>query len=214
MTFIKNKYKRPLLCFLLISVIFFSFGQGDTEKVRLQLALGMNNPIDNGENDGYYAKDINLPTINFGVRYMFKPNQLGAKLDVGFNRAKNGEESLEFKLNYTRLNVQLVYDLTKVLNFLPQEMSIQVHAGPGMSFTKPLLNDSENTYTYLNGLIGLDVYYKLSRKLSIFVDFAYTKSLSSKDEYDTVMDGYSFNGDLAYATVGLSVALSGCRYCD
>ena len=214
MTFIKNKYKRPLLCLLLFCVSSLSFGQGDTEKVRLQLALGINNPIDNGKNDGYYAKDINLPTINFGIRYMFKPNKLGAKLDVGYNRAKSDLGSLEFKLNYTRVNAQIVYDFNSLLNFLPQEMSIQVHVGPGISFTKPLLNDSENTYTYLNGLIGLDVYYSLSRKLSIFVDVAYAKSLTSKDKYDVVTDGYSFNGDLVYATVGLSEALSGCRYCD
>jgi len=214
MTFIKNKYKRPLLCLFLFSVMSFSFAQGDTEKVRLQLALGINNPIDNGENDGYYAKDINLPTINFGIRYMFKPNKLGAKLDVGYNRSKNDVGSLEFKLNYTRVNAQIVYDFYDLLNFLPQEMTIQAHAGPGISFTKPLLNDSENTYTYLNGLIGLDVYYSLSRKLSLFVDLAYAKSFTSKNKYDVVADGFSFNGDLVYATVGISVALSGCRYCD
>jgi len=214
MTFIKNKYKRPLLCLLFFSVMSLSFGQRDTEKVRLQLAFGVNNPIDNGENDGYYAKDINLPTINFGIRYMFKPNKLGAKLDVGYNRSKNDVGSLEFKLNYTRVNTQLVYNFNSLLNFLPQEMTIQAHAGPGISFTKPLLNDSENTYTFLNGLIGLDVYYSLSQKLSLFVDVAYAKSFTSKDKYDVVVDGYSFNGDLVYATVGLSVALSGCRYCD
>ena len=145
MTFIKNKYKRPLLCLFLFSAMSFSFAQGDTEKIRLQLALGINNPIDNVENDGYYAKDINLPTINFGIRYMFKPNKLGAKLDVGYNRSKNDVGSLEFKLNYTRVNAQIVYDFYDLLNFLPQEMTIQAHAGPGISFTKPLLNDSENT---------------------------------------------------------------------
>ncbi|WP_347924005.1 outer membrane beta-barrel protein [Pontimicrobium sp. SW4] len=214
MSFIKNKYKRPLLCLLLFCVTSLSFAQGDTEKIRLQLALGVNNPIDNGENDGYYAKDINLPTINFGIRYMFKPNKLGAKLDVGYNRSKSDVGSLDFKLNYTRVNAQIVYDFYDLLNFLPQEMTIQAHAGPGISFTKPLLNDSENTYTYLNGLVGLDVYFSLSRKLSVFVDVAYAKSLSSKNKYDVALDGYSFNGDLVYTTVGLSVALSGCRYCD
>lgn len=214
MTFIKNKYKRPLLCLLLFGIISLGFAQGDSEKIRLQLAVGVNNPIDNGENDGYYAKDLNLPTVNFGVRYMFKPNTFGAKLDVGFNRAKSDEGSLEFKLNYTRVNAQFVYDFKNLLSFLPQEMTIQAHAGPGVSFTKPLLNDSENSYTYLNGLVGLDVYYSLSRKLSLFVDVAYAKSFTNKNKYDIVTDGFSFNGDLVYATVGLSVALSGCRYCD
>jgi len=191
----------------------FVYGQRDTDKFRLQLAIGVNNPIDNGENDGYYSKSLNLPTINLGLQYMFKPN-LGAKLDFGFNRAVNADGSLEFKLNYTRVNAQIVYDFTNVLNFLPEPMSIQAHAGPGMSFTKPLANDSENTYTYLNGLIGLELYYKISRTLAVFGDVGYAKALSNKDKYDTEIDGFSFNGDLVYATVGLSVALSGCRYCN
>jgi len=212
MTCIIKKYKRYLLCFALLNMVFFSFAQRDTEKFRMQLAIGVNNPIDNGENDGYYSKSLNLQTVNLGVQYMFSP-QLGGKLDFGFNRATNADGSLEFKLNYTRVNAQIVYDFTRALNFLPEPMSIKAHAGPGMSFTKPLANDSENTYTYLNGLIGLELHYNVGRTLTVFGDVGYAKSLTSKDKYDTAVDGFSFNGDLVYATVGLSVALSGCRTC-
>ena len=191
----------------------FSYGQRDTDRFRLQLGVGVNNPIDNGENDGYYTKSLNVPTVNFGLQYMFKPN-LGAKLDFGFNRAKSADGSAEFKLNYSRINAQIVYDFTQLLNFLPEPIVIQAHAGPGMSFTKPLINDSENKYTYLNGLIGLEIHYKVSRTLSVFGDVGYAKSLSGKNKYDPTIDGYSFNGDLIYATIGLSVAISGCRYCN
>lgn len=213
MTLINNKYKRLLLSFVFSSIMFFSFAQRDTEKFRLQFAVGVNNPVDNGENDGYFSKSINVPTVNLGFTYMFKPN-LGAKLDFGFNRSKSADESLEFKLNYTRVNAQIVYDFTDAIGFLPEPMSINAHAGPGISFTKPLANHSENKYTYMNVLIGMEVHYKISRKLSVFGDIGYVKGLSSKDKYDVDIDGYSFNGDLVYATVGLSVALSGCRYCN
>lgn len=208
-----DKYKRLLFCLVFLSFTLFSFGQRDTDKFRLQFALGVNNPIDDGENDGYYTKSLNVPTVNLGLQYMFKPN-LGAMLDFGFNRAKSAEGSAEFKLNYSRINAQIVYDFANVLGFLPEPMAIQAHAGPGLSFTKPLINDSENKYTYLNGLIGLEMHYKVSTRLSVFGDVGYAKSLSGKDKYDPVVDGYSFNGDLLYASVGLSVAISGCRYCD
>jgi len=208
-----NKYHKYLICFAFISVMTFSYGQRDTERFRMQFALGVNNPIDNGENDGYYSKALNVPTVNLGFQYMFKPN-LGAVLDFGFNRSKSADGSQEFKLNYSRVNVQVAYDFTDVLNFLPELMSIQVHAGPGISFTKPLGNDSENKYTFLNLLAGLELRYKVSRTLAVLGDFGYAKSLSGKDKYDIEADGFSFNGDLVYATFGLSVAISGCRYCN
>lgn len=213
MTFIIYKYKRLLLFLVCLNIMCFSFAQRDTDIFRFQFAIGVNNPIDTGENDGYYAKTLNLPTVNLGVQYMFTP-QLGGKLDFGFNRAKSADGSEEFKLNYSRLNAQIVYDFSNLIGFLPESMSILAHVGPGLSFTKPLGNDSENKYTYLNGLIGMEIHYKLSRKLSIFGDVGYAKSFSGKNKYDTAIDGYSFNGDLVYATIGISVALSGCRYCN
>jgi hypothetical protein len=213
MTLINIKYKRGLLCVVFISLLSFGFAQKDTDTFRFQVSVGVNNPIDAGKNDGYYSKTLNLPTVNLGLQYMFTP-EIGAKLDFGFNRAKSAEGSQEFKLNYSRANAQLVYDFTRAIGFLPEQMSIFAHAGPGISFTQPLGNAAKNKYTFLNGLIGLELHYKVSRTLSVFGDVAYAKSFSGKDKYDTAVDGFSFNGDLIYASVGLSVALSGCRYCN
>jgi hypothetical protein len=213
MTLSNNKYKRLLLSLLAVIMMSLSYSQSDTDRFRLHLALGLNNPLDNGENDGYYSKSLNLPTVNLGLQYMFKPN-LGAKLDFGFNRAVSADGSLDFKLNYTRINAQIVYNFTDVIGFLPESMLIMLHAGPGMSITKPLANYSENKYTFLNGLIGMEIHYRLSRKLSILGDMGYAKSFSGKNKYDTALEGYSFNGDLVYGTIGISVALSGCRYCN
>jgi hypothetical protein len=213
MALIIKKYKRLLISFVCVSAISLGFGQNDTDIFRFQLGLGVNNPIDNGENDGYYSKSLNLPTVNLGLQYMFT-SQFGGKLDFGFNRAKSADGSIDFKLNYARVNAQVVYDFSRAIGFLPEPMSILAHAGPGMSFTKPLANDAENKYTYLNGLIGMEIHYKLSKTLSIFGDVGYAKSFSGQNKYDIAVDGYSFNGDLIYATVGLSVAISGCRYCN
>ena len=209
--FVKYRVAIFIAVFSLISSLGHS--QKRTDKWRLQFALGVNNPIDNGENDGYYTKYVNFPSVNLGIQHMFS-DKLGAKLDYGFNRSENNTGSKPFKLNYSRINLQLVYDATRELRFLPEQLKIIGHAGPGISFTQPLGNDTENKYTFLNALIGLEIHYKLSRALTVFTDVSFAYSLTNKDKYDTAIDGFSFNGNLIYASVGISVALSGCNYCN
>jgi Outer membrane protein beta-barrel domain len=200
------------LCFTIL-VSSFASAQEETDKWKLQLALGVNNPIDDGKNDGYYTKYLNFPSVNLGIQHMFT-KKLGTKLDYGFNRSSNDTGSKEFKLNYSRVNLQFVYDATSDLRFLPEPITIVAHIGPGMSFTQPLGNDSKNTYTYLNLLTGLETHYKVSRTFSVFADVSFAYSLTSKDKYDANIDGFSFNGDLIYASIGISVSLSGCYYCN
>ena len=208
---IKLKYK--LFLGLLVIMCFKTFSQRATEQWKGQVALGINNPIDNGENDGYYTKYINIPSVNLGLQHMFSES-LGAKLDVGFNRSRNADSSLEFKLNYTRINAQMVFNSKDLLSFLPEHIWLVAHAGPGVSFTNPLGDFANNKYTYLNGLAGVELHYRLSRELSIYGDVSYALSLSNKEKYNLNVDGFSFNGDLIYATFGLSFSLSGCGYCN
>ena len=213
MSFIFLKYRNAIILFLFISVTSFVCAQEETDKWKLQLALGVNNPIDDGKNDGYYTKYLNFPSVNLGIQHMFT-NKYGAKLDYGFNRSSNETGSNVFKLNYSRVNFQFVYDATSDLRFLPQPIKIVAHAGLGMSFTQPLGNDKDNTYTYLNFLAGLEIHYKPSRTFSVFTDVSYAYSLAGKDKYDVNLDGFSFNGDLLYISIGISVSLSGCYYCN
>ena len=212
MSTVFTKYRVAVFITIFSFVYAFGNAQERTEKWRAQFTLGINNPIDDGENDGYYTKYMNFPSINLGIQHMFS-DKLGAKLDYGFNRSENGSGSKPFKLNYSRLNAQLVYDATRDLRFLPEPIKIVAHAGPGISFTQPLGNDTENKYTFLNVLAGLEIHYNLSRAMSIFADVSFAYSLSGKDKYDSDIHGFSFNGNLLYASVGISVALSGCNYC-
>lgn len=202
--------------FALIIMVVFSmhaiYAQRDNERWKGQISIGANNPIDDGKNDGFFTKYINIPTVNIGVQHMFKPDW-GAKLDFGFNRSSNADGSLEFKLNYTRVNAQIVYNATNLLGFLPDRIEMFGHAGPGISFTKPLGPFSNNTDTYLNFLVGSEVHYRLSRNLTIFTDLGYALSLAGTDKFDVNVDGFSFNGDLLYLTFGITFALSGCQYC-
>lgn len=203
---------HKLILGLMLLTCFQVVAQRDKERIKAQVAIGVNNPIDDGENDGYYSKDINFPTVNLGGQYLFS-EQWGAKLDFGFNRSSEGDGSLAFKLNHTRINAQAVYNFAELLTFLPERIEVVGHAGPGVSFTKPLRDFSENTYTYLNALGGLEFHYRLSETMTAFTDIGYVYSLAGEDKYDLNVDGFSFNGNLVYLTFGVSFSLSGCRYC-
>ena len=209
-------FKRiKVLLFTLLS-LFLSlqlFSQAETNEWKMQIAFGFNKPFASQQSEGFSTKNVNFPTINLGVQHMFN-NKLGTKLDFGYNRASNDDKSPEFKFNYTRINAQLVYDFTNDIGFLPHRTAMVVHFGPGMSFTKPLANYSANKHSFFNGLVGLELHYGISETLSVFGDLSYILALSKKEKYDPVIDGFSYNGNMVTATIGLSVSLSGCRYCD
>ena len=188
-----------------------SHAQSDTQKLKAQFAVGVNMPSSNGFVENFSANSINFPTINLGLQYMFK-TQWGAKLDYGYNRFSNDDESPEFKTNYSRVNVQLVYDPTPVTNFLPDRVAMVAHAGPGMSFIKPLGDYPENDTSFFNVMAGIEFHYDMTDRFSLYTDVSYI--LGFGEDFDPITDGYgSFNGDLITITFGVSVSLSGCRTC-
>lgn len=213
-------FKKQNLSWLFVLAFLTSsltFGQLKVEKWKLQVALGVNNPIDN-DDPAFYSQYVNFPSINLGVQRMFYRNW-GAKLDLGYNRSSNGGGSEPFKLNYTRINAQAVYDFKDVFTFLPDPIGIVGHAGPGVSITNPMVDTANSPYgnlnaTYLNMLAGVEVHYRLSKTLSVFVDGSYALALSSKNKSDVNSKGqFSFNGDLIYASIGVSISLDTCNYC-
>ena len=185
-----------------------------TSKWKALVAVGFNYPTTDGFVNGSFAQSINFPTVNLGIQHMFK-KEYGVKLDYGFNRFKNGDESPEFKINYSRINAQFVFDPTDYLGFLPMRMRTILHAGPGLSFTKPLGDLGANEQSYFNLLGGLELHYALNEKVSIYTDVAYIYGLTSLDDYNPALTGLgAFNGSVFNITLGVAVSLSGCQYCD
>ena len=199
---------------LLVIALFFtvlSFAQKDTNVWKAQIALGVNSPSQSGFVDGFESKSINLPTVNAGFQYMFR-KQLGAKLDFGFNRFSNGDDSPDFKINYTRINAQVVFDPTESIGFLPERIGLVAHAGPGYSFVKPLGDFSDNNVSFLNLMAGLEIHYGMSEFMTLYTDVSYIMGFGS--DFDPVIEGFgSFNGNLMTITFGITFSLSGCQYC-
>lgn len=198
---------------LIVTLLFtvFSFAQKDTNVWKAQIALGVNSPSQSGFVEGFESKSVNLPTVNAGFQYMFK-QQFGGKLDFGFNRFSNDGDSPDFKINYTRINAQFVYDPTESIGFLPQRIGLVTHAGPGYSFVKPLGDFSDNNISFLNLMTGLEIHYALSEYMSLYTDVSYIMGFGK--DFDPIIEGFgSFNGNLMTITFGITFSLSGCQYC-
>tara|TARA_R110002049_G_scaffold18043_6_gene69453 strand:- start:3725 stop:4321 length:597 start_codon:yes stop_codon:yes gene_type:complete len=186
------------------------FSQGDKSTIKAQFALGVNSPSTSGFVDGFEGKSLNFPTVNLGIQYMFKPS-FGAKLDYGFNRISNDKTARDFKLNYSRINLQGVLDLSQTL-YISNRVGTFIHAGPGFSFVKPLGDFPDNKTSFLNVMAGMEFHYGVSDKLSLYFDTSYI--LGFGKDFNPISDGFgSFNGNLLTITIGASISLSGCYYC-
>lgn len=207
-----KQIKTISMVLFLIFTMETSLAQSEASRWKAQFSVGINNPSSSGFVAGFEGKSINFPTVQLGVQRMFKP-QYGIKLDYGFNRINHDNNAPYFKINYTRINAQFVYDVSPIATFLPPHLGVVAHAGPGFSMVKPLSSFSENNTSFLNLMAGLEFHYTLSRTLSVFLDTAYIYGFSS--EFEPISNGFgSFNGNLFTATVGVSISLSGCYYCD
>lgn len=206
------KFKTILSTLIFICVSCFCFAQSEKSTIKAQIALGVNAPSNNGFVSDFESKAINFPSVNLGVQYMFKP-KLGAKLDLGFNRFSNLNDTPEFKVNYTRINLQLVYDASRISNGLLPRIGAFVHAGPGFTTIKPLGNYNQNNTSYLNTMAGIEFHYGLSDSLSMYFDTSYI--LGFAKDFNPVSNGFgSFNGNTLTFTFGISLSLSGCQFCD
>ena len=211
----RHYFKQYLFFFIIVFVTFNSQAQiRDTAEWKALFAVGVNYPTTDGFVKGSYAKAVNFPTINLGIQRMLT-TEYGVKLDFGFNRFKNDDDTPDFKVNYSRINAQFIYDPSNLIGFLPIRMRTVVHAGPGITFAKPLGTLGENKQTFLNLLGGLELHYAINDKLSVYTDVAYIYGVTSLDDYNPVLTGLgAFNGSVFNLTFGVAVSLSGCQYCD
>ena len=186
----------------------------DNNTWKAQIALGINSPSKVGFINTAPAQSLNFPTVNLGIQHMFSKT-IGAKLDYGFNRFRSESNNPEFKVNYSRINAQFVYNFKPMLTFLPEPMALVAHTGPGLSTAKPLGTLGDNKQSYFNWNAGIELHYAINRKVALYADLSYIYGFSNLENYNPESNGLgAFNGSVINLTFGASIALSGCRYCD
>lgn len=206
------KFKTILFSLIFTCYSFLVFSQSEKSTIKAQIAVGLNNPSSDGFVSNFESKAVNFPSVNLGIQYMFKP-KLGAKLDFGFNRFSNLNNTTDFKINYTRFNLQLAYDASRIMSFLPSNMGTFIHAGPGYTSIKPLGNYTQNNISFLNAMAGVEFHYGMSDTVSLYFDTSYI--LGFGKDFNPVSEGFgSFNGNILTFNFGISLSLSGCQFCD
>ena len=108
------KYVPFIIAFFYVSL---SFSQREAEKWKAQFSLGANSPSQSNFVERFSAESVNGPTLNIGIQHFFS-KQIGFKLDYGFNRISKLIDTAAFKINYSRLDTQLVVDLSPWIPFI------------------------------------------------------------------------------------------------
>lgn len=208
----KKEFKTIAICVCLLMVTFSGFSQENTSRWKVLFALGINSPDTKGFVPGYKAKPVNFPAITMGLQHMMGQDY-GVKLDYSFNRFSADDNSEPFKTNYSRVNIQALYDLTSVFTFMPVETGMIIHSGVGMSFIKPLNDLKENKESYFNFIAGMEFHYRIKRTISLFVDG--TLVFGKKKDFENITEGFgAFRGNLLNISAGVAISLSGCYYCN
>jgi len=202
---------------LIIITLFFA-NITTAQTLTMDLGVGINNPS-NHFASLYEAKPVNGLTVDAGLRYMFY-KKLGVKADVGFNRYGSSDQSIDFKANFTRVNLQLYYNIwDQLYNFqirLPERLGIFLHAGAGMSFIKPLsqpfTNNNTSNFNYMGGLA---IHYGISDKVAVFVDASNIYNVGQKTTYEGTLLTDTEKTQLFNLTFGVTISInSSCYYCN
>ena len=167
---------------------------------------------------GYFSETPSFYHADFGVRYMFNP-KFGLKLDGGYDRLKEGEDSERFRTNYYRVSLQGVANLGRIMNFEDWTNSIGLlaHAGGGVSWmnnesTKgangKIFDDNDNMGHII---IGLTPQLRLTNNVALTGDLSYIRNLRQDVSFDgnTKLSGSGFGGEIWNATLGLTFYLGG-----
>ncbi|MDP5105476.1 MAG: OmpA family protein [Polaribacter sp.] len=169
-----------LFCF---TIAFYAQEQ-EFNKWSIDLGAGVTRII-NPLSDGYRSNSFDPGQANFGVRYMFN-EKFGLRLDVGYNEFKEGEGSLPYKANYYRTNLEGVINAGNLFKFSSwtKRFNFLFHAGFGMSNLNTI-TPIDNSESIFNIIVGFTPQYKLSNRISLFLDF----STIFHDNQDVTFDG-------------------------
>lgn len=147
---------------------------------------------------------------NLGIRYMFN-NRFGLRLDLGYNSFQDADGSIPFKSNYYRASLEGVVNAGNILNFhtWTNRFNLLMHGGVGaasLNITEPTDNGGDIMFA-LN--FGLTPQYKLTNRMSIFLDFSSLIHFYQDDNFDGGANTAvrESNISLFNTSLGLSFAL-------
>lgn len=181
----------------------------DFNKWSIEVSGGANKPF-RTFTPGFRTDRVNFFTVDLGTRYMFN-NKFGLKLDFGYNKFENNDETPEFESTYLRGDIQGVVNLGRVLNFEDWTscIGLLMHAGGGVYQLKADNGfDGEDWGANLIG--GFTAQLKLSDHVVLTGDVTgiangfQNWNFDGMSQTSTTVDGLILNG-----TLGLTFYLGG-----
>ncbi len=145
---------------------------------------------------------------------MFNP-KFGLKADIGIDKYDQSKNSLPFKGEYYRANLQGVVNVGRILNFedFSQRLNLQLHAGFGYAYLQTDAFDGKDEMT--NVPIGLTAQFKISERVALNADFTMINNISQHYTFDgntggvdgPIIQDRGFNSTMYNATLGFSIYL-------
>ncbi|WP_297800204.1 OmpA family protein [uncultured Polaribacter sp.] len=119
----------------------------------------------------YDSGNFGLGQASLGLRYMLN-EKFGFRLGLGYNEFAEGENSLPFRANYYRINIEGIVNAGNLLNFSSwtKRFNLLFHAGVGMSTSSTIKPINQETDIMTNIVLGLTPQFKLSNRISLFFD--------------------------------------------
>ena len=159
--------------------------------------------------DGYRTPAASPFSVDLGTRYMFN-NKFGLKLDFGFINIESKDNSLPFKSQYTRANIQGVANFGRILNFeeFTKHFNILLHAGIGYGQFR--VSDIDKTDAVANFIVGMTGQYKISKRIALNLDVTSITDFSQDRTFDgktNLARRSGFVGGIFTGTLGLTFYL-------
>ena len=208
--------KKIALPLLLVCLTSASLKAQDTQEVTteqdfnkwsIEVSGGANKPF-RTFTPGYFTDRVNFFTVDLGTRYMFN-NKFGLKLDFGYNKFENNDNSSEFESTYLRGDIQGVINLGRVLNFedWTNTIGLLVHGGGGV-FMLQSDNGFEGEDWGANLIGGFTAQVKLSDRIVLTGDVTGIANGFQNWNFDgTSMTGTTVDGLIVNGTLGLTFYL-------
>jgi OOP family OmpA-OmpF porin len=201
---------KKIIIGALICCFTISLDAQEYNKWSLDLGAGVTEII-NPLSPGYKTNALSLGQASLGVRYMFN-EKFGLRLDVGYNEFKDGKNSLPFKSNYYRTTLEGVVNAGNLLKFSSwtNRINLLFHGGIGMSSLRTITPiDNLVGEPIINVTIGLTPQFKLSNRISLFLD----ASAIFHDHQKSTFDGANNTRDREISTsifntsIGVNISL-------
>lgn len=192
--------KKCLLILILSGIVSYGYAQKDYNHWSIETNAGFNKamaPL----TPGYLSPSLNIGHIDFGLRYMLN-EKFGLKGDVGLGTFTEADrESPPFKTNYQRVDLQMVFNLGRIMNFesFSRKLGITGHLGAGggrMTFEETILNTQPDYhYNFISGFTGQ---YKISKRVALTGDISVI--VNGRQTY--TFDGNEYNAKVQPNSVG------------